>query len=380
MWHILHFIFEESVNLLLKKMRMKEYIRVRLKHSVWYLGFYITSFFYCTATLYKNNIDIFSHSKLLGIEKETVPGYLILGFIVLCTFYAHSIIWEGLKKGLSISSASYLFLTMFILLTYFCRKVEISLSLLAIISLSQFGIELARCISTLLKQDSQIAKFLLKIILWAAISLFVLTHIVIVPLFFLFPLGYSFIIEIKSTSLLLLNITLWLWFSSELLNNPLYKYIYHWIYHDLETPKTKCPGSAAECSLFQPRDDVAFNLKIIREEIKDREAKMMSLRKPKSRSMLMQTLKCMVVIKKKLKEKKSASESSDSEESESDLQTPLKEKNSDSEEDISELDDDKIGLLAKNNNEENKVVINDELKDDLDDCNSNQGHSKVNME
>lgn len=85
----------------------------------------------------------------------------------------------------------------------------------------------------------------------------------------------------------------------------------------------------------------------------------------------------MVVIKKKLKEKKFASESSDSEESESDLQTPLKEKNSDSEEDISELDDDKIGLLAKNNNEENKVVINDELKDD---CNSNQGHSKVNME
>lgn len=102
-------------------MRMKEYIRVRLKHSVWYLGFYITSFFYCTATLYRNNIDIFSHSKLLGVEKETVPGYLILGFIVLCTFYAHSIIWEGLKKGFSISSASYLFLTIFILLTYFSR-------------------------------------------------------------------------------------------------------------------------------------------------------------------------------------------------------------------------------------------------------------------
>ncbi|KAI4459808.1 hypothetical protein MML48_6g00001990 [Holotrichia oblita] len=163
--------------------------------------------------------------------------------------------------------------------------------------------------------------------------------------------------------------------------NPLYKYIYHWIYHDLETPKTKCPGLAAECSLFQPRDDVAFNLKIIRQEIKDREAKMMSLRKPKNRNMLMQTLKCMVVIKKKLKEKKSASsESSDSEDSESDLQTPSKEKNSDSEEDTSELDDDKVVLLAKiNNNEESKVVINNEDEDDLDDSNDDS-HSKVNME
>lgn len=102
-------------------MKIREYIRVRLKHSIWYLGFYITSFSYCTATLLKNNIDAFSTKNLSENEGDSVPGYLILGFIVLCTFYAHSIIWEGLMKGFSISSVSYLFLTIFILLTYFYR-------------------------------------------------------------------------------------------------------------------------------------------------------------------------------------------------------------------------------------------------------------------
>lgn len=47
----------------------------------------------------------------------------------------------------------------------------------------------------------------------------------------------------------------------------------HWLYHDFQTPKTKCPGTAVECSLFQPRDDVAFNMKLVRQEIKEREAK-----------------------------------------------------------------------------------------------------------
>ncbi|GJQ84333.1 hypothetical protein Trydic_g5271 [Trypoxylus dichotomus] len=356
MWHILHFIFEESVNLLLKKMRIKEYVRVRLKQSVWYLGFYMTSFFYCTATLYKNNVDIFTHGKLLNVENETVPGYLILGFIVLCTFYAHSILWEGLKKGFSISSVSYLLLTTFILLTYFCRKVELSLSLLAIVSLSQFGVELARCISTLLKHDSRIAEILLKVILWAAICLFILTHVIIVPLFFLFPLAYSFVTETKSISLVMLNTALWLWLCAELLNNPLYKYIHHWIYHDFETPRAKCPGTAAECSLFQPRDDVAFNLKIIRQEIKEREAKMMSLRKPRNRNMLLQTLKCMVVIKKKLREKKStSSESSDSEDSESEQQTACKSENCTQDNSVTDNEErETTALLSGNGSNKNR--------------------------
>ncbi|KRT80590.1 hypothetical protein AMK59_5443 [Oryctes borbonicus] len=177
----------------------------------------------------------------------------------------------------------------------------------------------------------------------------------------------------------MLNISLWLWLCAELLNNPLYKYIYHWIYHDFETSRTKCPGTAVECSLFQPRDDVAFNLKIIRQEIKEREAKMMSLRKPKNRNMLLQTLKCMVVIKKKLKQKKSASsESSDSEDSESEPQTPCKS------EEISELNDEKVVLLPKNNIKQGNAMGNEEQETTTllsnNDSNKKGEHSKVNID
>lgn len=88
---------------------------------------------------------------------------------------------------------------------------------------------------------------------------------------------------------------------------------------------------------------------------------MMSLRKPKNRNMLLQTLKCMVAIKKKLKEKRSStSESSDSEDSETDSNTPQNCPNDEPcDSVISELDDERAALLmqVQNNVEESIVEI-----------------------
>nr|XP_022919899.1 uncharacterized protein LOC111428560 isoform X1 [Onthophagus taurus] len=370
MWHIIHFLFEESINLLLKQMKIKEYVRVRLKHSIWYLGFYTVCFAYCLGTLYSNNIDIFSHRKLLTIDNEMVPGYLILGFVLLCTFYAHSIIWEGLKKGFSMSLVSYSLLVVFILTTYFSRKVELSLSLLTIVSFTQFGVEMARCCHTLLKSNGVISSFILKTTLGLAILLFILTHLFIIPLFFLFPLMYSFLWESQSSSIITFNVILWLWLFCEIINNPLYKLIRHWLDHNSSVTNKDniCPGTALECALFQTRDDEAYNMQLIRRAIKEREARLIALRKPKSRSMLLQTLKCMVAIKRKIKEKRSNESSDDSEEeseeySETDrVETEDKECNSDDEDDdTNDMNDDREVLVKNVDNEDRESLIKNSI-------------------
>lgn len=49
--------------------------------------------------------------------------------------------------------------------------------------------------------------------------------------------------------------------------------IQHWLYHKDDAKKQACAGTIVECSLFVPRDDLAFNILLMRREIKEREAK-----------------------------------------------------------------------------------------------------------
>lgn len=138
LWYILHVIFDSLLNVhckglsidfniisgklqaLLRRMKYKEYIRIRLQRSVWYLGFYTTACIYCSATLLRNDIPvIYTNSPFDGTN--TPSGHLILGYIVVATFFLHSALWERLKYRHVIVATNYSCLFLFLFFSYFLR-------------------------------------------------------------------------------------------------------------------------------------------------------------------------------------------------------------------------------------------------------------------
>lgn len=67
----------------------------------------------------------------------------------------------------------------------------------------------------------------------------------------------------------------------------LLKAIYHWLYHKEDKVKAdgstemlnefslvpKCDMTLLECSLFKPRDDIAYNIRKLRREMQERKTK-----------------------------------------------------------------------------------------------------------
>lgn len=116
-----------------------------------------------------------------------------------------------------------------------------------------------------------------------------LSHGFTIPVVIVIPLGHHLLLKPTSGNLWILNLTIWLWICTEIFNNVslyfliksiiliyvifikvVYKLIRHIVIHKkTEKPKT-CLGTTVECSLFFPRDDVAYHLKIVRQEIEER--------------------------------------------------------------------------------------------------------------
>ncbi|XP_064214188.1 uncharacterized protein LOC103314794 isoform X3 [Tribolium castaneum] len=247
-WCILHVFFDNFLNALLKRMKYKEFIRARLQQSLWYLGFYTTAFIYCSANLIRNNLDLVK-LKMPFDSTNAPSGQLILGFIVVLTFYLHSALWERLKYRHGFVAAGYLCLFFFFCFSYF-------------LSVINYGI--------------------------------------VVPLSF----GYSLVRGF--TPALTISLTVLLtWLLIEFYSSALSKAAIHWINHtETDDKQNICNLNLVECSLFSPRDDVTYNFLLMRKEMKDREERCLALRKPKNKNVVFQTLKCMVAIKRKLNEKR----------------------------------------------------------------------------
>ncbi|KAF2885302.1 hypothetical protein ILUMI_20868 [Ignelater luminosus] len=310
--HVIHFVFDLSVNALLKKMRFKEYVRIRLRKSLWYLGFYGCSFMYCTATLWKNNIKMPHRHKFQILDlTEPISGHLILGYVLLSSFYASSSMWEGLQC--SVSSFTYLFLTGFVAFTYFLRYIELAILLASTFSAIHVITELTRCLFCIIKGELGLPKLLVKLTFCISVLIFTVTYFAIIPISFVLPIARGFLKNPNSIIMAGLNVTLWGWLICEIYSSPLYRLVQHRWHHCESEKVPECLGTRIECALFLPRDDVAYNLKIIKQEIKERQARMMALRKPKKgSSMLVQTLKCVAAINRKIKYRKLLEKSSPS--------------------------------------------------------------------
>lgn len=305
LWTFLHIWFEKSVNMLMRRMLIKEYIRKRLLHSIWLCGFCGTSYFYCMGTILRNNLDIATYrSSLTSMYESTVPGHLVLGLILLMGFYIHSLIYDLLQEAPIYRWANYLSMCILIGYAYTSRRIEMYLSIVAISSFTKFITEVLSIFVGFTKpNNSEKSKLLMNITLGFNIIMIVFTHIVLTTILLLYPLAFFIYKHQQSYSILILNILLIIWTITEVINSPLYKFINHWLNHDGVTNQKICLGNPIECSLFPPRDDMSFCIKLIKEGIKEREEKMRALQKPKHKGLLAQTLRCigMMTIKKKVR-------------------------------------------------------------------------------
>ncbi|XP_064214187.1 uncharacterized protein LOC103314794 isoform X2 [Tribolium castaneum] len=304
-WCILHVFFDNFLNALLKRMKYKEFIRARLQQSLWYLGFYTTAFIYCSANLIRNNLDLVK-LKMPFDSTNAPSGQLILGFIVVLTFYLHSALWERLKYRHGFVAAGYLCLFFFFCFSYFLsiciffRFIEGCYRLTILICLHQIALEVARCVAIITKRDNFRGKIFTGVFFTLSLSIFVINYGIVVPLSF----GYSLVRGF--TPALTISLTVLLtWLLIEFYSSALSKAAIHWINHtETDDKQNICNLNLVECSLFSPRDDVTYNFLLMRKEMKDREERCLALRKPKNKNVVFQTLKCMVAIKRKLNEKR----------------------------------------------------------------------------
>lgn len=302
--HIIHYLFDVLVNALLKKMRFKEYVRIRLKRSLWYLGFYACSFFYCSATAWKNNIQFPNQIKFIFLDlTEPISGHFFAGYALLSAFYASSFIWEGLQC--SHHAFTYLFLTGFCAFTYFFRYIELLIMFASILSVAEVATESMRCIFCAVKLEGSTKNFL-QSLFCVYMTFASVIYSLVIPINFALPLVRGLLYNSSSITLVGLNLTLWGWYISTIYSSPLSRLMQHqWYHKKIENKVPECVGSIIECALFQPRDDLAYNLKIIKQEIRERQERVNALKKPKKKTnVLLQTLKCMVALNRKIKDRK----------------------------------------------------------------------------
>ncbi|KAJ8978387.1 hypothetical protein NQ317_008028, partial [Molorchus minor] len=128
-----------------KKLRYKEYVRLRLKNSLWYLGFFSTALIYSGATLAQNEVELFNFKKMHVPSNTDLSMQTTLGYTLISTFYLHCAFWEGLTKDNFIHMFGYFCLFSFLVSSHILRVVEISFTLTALIGAAQVAVQFTRC-------------------------------------------------------------------------------------------------------------------------------------------------------------------------------------------------------------------------------------------
>lgn len=146
-------------------MNYKQFTRTRLLNALWYCGFYGTAFLYSLGTIIRNNTSLVDYRKNLILDGGPIPIHILMGLGLVGTFFFQSLVWTGIKDGFDRNCLTYLTLTFLPVMTFysrcdmhficefwnafveFFRRTELFLSLLALISLVQFGFNILRCLS-----------------------------------------------------------------------------------------------------------------------------------------------------------------------------------------------------------------------------------------
>ncbi|KAL1506811.1 hypothetical protein ABEB36_006103 [Hypothenemus hampei] len=204
---------------------------------------------------------------------------------------------------------------------YLRERVASSVWLLAIIATNGILEELSRMVYCLLNKNNI---FTMSLFI-CHLSVFVSFFIMFIPVSFIIPLGKIIIAGNSDVFLIVLFGSLVCWLNLAIYKSGLFKLIIHYSYH---TDKTKiqesstlgkiCSTDVIKCSLFPLRTDESYFFAILKSEMEERQKEIIARRKPKSKSMVIQTLKCMMIIKRKLNEKFNQNQSDEDDQDEKD--------------------------------------------------------------
>ncbi|XP_044761421.1 uncharacterized protein LOC123318752 [Coccinella septempunctata] len=303
-WYILHIGLDYALNEILRKMKYKEYNRIRLKNSLWYLGFYCTLFIHTGDSFFRSRMDVFGFRKTNITTYDDINSDLVMGFMVLFSFFLHSAFWEVMEYDSKTLFLSYILLCCVLLISFILRTLEVAFTLTAFISIAQVSVQSAKLLYVVTKQDNSYLRIIIAVFFGMGVCSFCLSYLVGVPLIFLIPFFRKIITAHLPSGFIPLTLAIGGWYLSEIGNSPLFKLLGHWLFHTEKT--NECCGNIVECSLFPPRNDVAYNLLQLRKEIKEREERKLSLRRSSKKGVLVQTIKCMVSLKRKIHAKRAA--------------------------------------------------------------------------
>ncbi|KAJ8978386.1 hypothetical protein NQ317_008027 [Molorchus minor] len=124
-----------------------------------------------------------------------------------------------------------------------------------------------------------VAIYMLSFALWPGLFALIkiaALYVFVIPLTFIAPLAIKIMSDYPNILLLYLFACLVCWLIIEVYQSLLFKAADHWLYHGGEIENedfSHCRNGLLECSLFKPRDDISYNLQIIKQEIKARETK-----------------------------------------------------------------------------------------------------------
>ncbi|XP_066252389.1 uncharacterized protein [Euwallacea similis] len=324
-WSLLHACYNKGLNLYLRHWGFPEYLRIRLNNTLWMLSFHTAflSFFILNEAFLKFLFDFERLKSSIVSPYETVPEHKIVAYALLCSFHIFSCYSQLMYwKSLSVF-CKYLALSMVCIFAYSSSLLEVPFTLTAIVALSGVSEELCRLYYLLCNGQRGLAnKILLNSLFVSSLIVFCILHFLVIPLSFPVSVGAKlFSQEPNNTLLVLLFVSIIAWMNLVMYQSSFLKLSLHWLKHtgitevkgencdedtELKDVRNKggCLGSFLECSLFPSRRDVAFTLGRMRLEVKSRQKEMIARRKPKNKNMIIQTLKCMMLIKRKLSEKK----------------------------------------------------------------------------
>ncbi|XP_044727349.1 uncharacterized protein LOC123290998 [Chrysoperla carnea] len=310
-WITFHLVFHFLLNALLKRMKIRQYSRDRIISSLWYSGFYAGCVFYTGATLFKNDIDPFNNFRMYTLlsHNDSVKGHYVFGYIVLFSFFVQSFVWELFSHDIRIKTIDFLFLSTFLLSAWMLGIVEFALALLLSISLCRLSIELTRVCSAITKFKTKFSYMVWCQFIFSVCVVFGI-YLMILPHNFVGPALNVFIYNEKKLWTIVMNTSLAAWYITDFFTSPIFRIINHYLTHNETEVKTnKCAGPFLECILFAPRNDMAFHLHRAYSNLQEHTLRHYNTihnqkRQNESKLTLMQTIKCMVAVQRKVKKQR----------------------------------------------------------------------------
>ncbi|XP_030762804.1 uncharacterized protein LOC115887488 isoform X3 [Sitophilus oryzae] len=232
-------------------------------------------------------------------------------------FYLHMLLYQITRLDKSESVLRYFLMFTIYTIYYSSGKIEMPLVLAVFISGAEILTELIRVVFCLLTEIDTWPNKCIKGVFLFDHLVWIVMYIIIIPLRLMLTPMKRLWYDFKLCQAVVISVLV-VWFVSNLYESVLLKWFSHWLEKSKEEKYSMFSENAIEFALFDRRTDSAFYYKILRNEMKIREDEMMSKRKPKSRNVLFQTIKCMLAIKRKKNEKKDNADELNSDETNED--------------------------------------------------------------